>query len=260
MRSRLVVRIGCCCLLLALGGGAASSHAAVRKGAKGNGGAAPATQPALPAAVQKTVEEHYPRGAITGYEKENEDLRNLFFVDIKTDAGPVTLLASGRGQYLGTVSEHPDDDPDNVYLDPASAPKAVQDAILNYFAPTTPDSKPADAVTLDCLFMEVEDAKFIFCAEKTTNNITKWISFSLQGDLTEEETEVPLADLPDLIKDAVKQAHPRARLDTASIVKSDGKTCYTVSIKTPAKNLILTLAPDGTLQKTEDDDSPTTKP
>jgi hypothetical protein len=261
MRTHMVVRVGCCFLLLATGWEAGGAYGA-RKGAKGGGAnaAVPATQPALPAPVQKTVTDHFPNGTVVGYERENEDLRNLFFVDIKNDGKTVTLLASGRGQYLGVVSEEPGDDDDNVYLDAANAPPAVQQAIWKYFAPTTKSDKPAEPVTLDCLFMEVEKAQFIFCAEKTTGNITKWISFSLTGELKEEETELPLADLPAPVKEGVMAAHPQATLDSASIVKSEGKTYYTVSIATPTQKLILTVGKDGTVQNTENDDSTATKP
>jgi len=222
--------------------------------------AAPATEPSpspvqLPDAVRATVTQHLPDGKITGFEHHVEDRRHLFFVDVKRANGDdVTLLASGRGQYLGLVEE--DEDEDDVFIEQATAPAAVKAAVAKYFG------KPE----VDCLFMEVDGERFIYCAEQTTGKKTRWASFTLQGGLTEEEEEVAVADLPAAVKDAVAKAHPTGKIESASLVKprEPEKPHYSMDVIERGKTWTLTATPEGRIDSNEaaDEDiaGSTTKP
>jgi len=201
---------------------------------------------ALPEAVRASVTKHLPDGKIVSFEHHVEDRRHLYFVDVKRATGDaVTLLASGRGQYLGLVEEDEDgDDSGDVFIDLDTAPGGVKDAVAKYFGNAEVDS----------LFMEVEAERFIYCAEQTTGNTTRWASFALQGALVSEETEVPLDQLPAAVKDAVTKAHPVAKMDSASLVKEKepAKTYYVVDIaNSKGVKLELTVATEGTIQSSD---------
>jgi hypothetical protein len=204
--------------------------------------------------VRATVTQHLPDGRITGFEHQVEDRRHLFFVDVKrADGGEVTLLSSGRGQYLGLVEE--DEEEDDVFIEQATAPPAVKAAVAKYFG------KPE----VDSLFMEVDGERFIYCAEQTVDKRTRWASFTLQGALTEEEEEVPPTDLPAAVKDAVTKAHPAGKIDSASLVKprEPEKPHYAIELIERGRNWTLTVSGDGRIDSTEADEDATgstTKP
>jgi hypothetical protein len=251
MRTRLAVPLTALCILAALGAG--------RKGPKAEKpDPSQANDQPLPAPVQATVDQHLPGSKVTGYEHEADQGRQLFFVDVTTDAGKsVTLLASGRGQYLGQVIENDQDDND-VFIDLATAPDPVRKAIAKQFK--ADDAEKAD---LDNLFMEVEESRFMFIAEHSKDDITTWATFALNGALVSLETEVPLKDLPAAVKDAISMGRPAAKLTSATTTddKEKKKTFFTVDVTDGPSKLQITLSPDGKIDTTEPaEDEPATKP
>jgi len=242
MRSRSVVIALVVCLAAGLGAG--------KKAGKGD----KADQP-LPDAVQATVTAHFPQEPVTGYEHQVDEGRQLYFVDVSTDGGKtVTMMASGRGQYLGQMIDNDDDS--DLFIDLATAPDAVKQGIVKYF--NVPDVSKVD---LDNLFMEVEQSRFMFVAEQTKDNVGKWVTFTLTGVVVSVETEMALKDLPAAVKEGIGKANPGAKIDSANIVddKEKKKTYYAVDILNGATKLTLTVTPEGVVESSEpaDDDATT---
>ena len=225
----------------------------------------PATEPAeqLPDNVKASVALHGPRGTIVGFEHHVDGRRHLYYVDIKlTDgSGTAVLLASGRGQYLGMVEDAGGDDSGDLFIQPETAPPAVKEAVAKYFGKTP----------IDCMFMEVEEDRFIYVVERSNgdgpNDRTRWASFALHGELMEEENEVMLAELPAAVKDAVTKTHAAAKMVSASLVKEKGppeKTYYSIEIARPrGGKLELSVTPDGQIfrsERTDEAESATSKP
>jgi hypothetical protein len=224
--------------------------------------AAATTEPVeqLPDNVKASVALHGPRGSIVGFEHHVDGRRHLYYVDIKlTDGtGTAVLLASGRGQYLGMVEEANDDKSDDLFIEPETAPQAVKEAVAKYFGKTP----------IDCMFMEVEEDRFIYVVEQSNgdgpDDRTRWASFALHGELMEEESEVMLADVPAAVKEAVTKAHPNAKMVSASLVKEKGppadKTYYSIEISRARGKMELSVTPDGQIfrsERTDEADSAT---
>jgi len=233
-----------CCLLMVL----VSSVSAAPPGEKQKGQApAAADQGPLPGPVQATVNRRFPDAKVLGFEHQVEDQRHLYFVDLEVNKKEITMLASGRGQYLGVVEEDNADDSGDVFIEFDSAPQPVKNAIEKHF-----DKEP-----IDSLFMEVDEEKFFYCAEKTKAGVTRWLSFTPQGILTEDETEVSLKDLPAEVTAGIRKSRPRATLQSASLVKASGpppETHYSVDIVDGKEELTLTVTPGGEVQSAEPSD------
>ena len=251
MRTRSALPLLALCVVVSLGAG---------KKAK-NGGEKPeqqqTTDQPLPAPVQSTVDQHLPGSTVTGYEHEVDGGRQLYFVDITTsDSKTVTMLISGRGQYLGQVIENSEDDGD-VFIDTATAPDALKKAVAKYYK--VDDISKAE---LDNLFMEVEESRFIFVTERTKKNITEWVSFGVNGALVSVETETDLKDVPSVVKDAVTKAHPNGKLTGAAMTdeKEKKKKYYTVEVTDGAAKLEVSVSPDGQIEATEPAEGDSTKP
>ena len=251
MPTRSAIPVLAMCVVVSLGAG---------KKAKNGGGEKAdqqqTTDQPLPAAVQSTVDQQLPGCTVTGYEHETDDRRQLYFVDITTsDSKTVTMLISGRGQYLGQVIENNDDD--DVFIDTATAPDALKKGIAKYYK--VDDISKAD---LDNLFMEVEESRFIFVTERTKKNITEWVSFTVNGNLVSVETETDLKDVPAAVKDAVTRAHPNGKLTSAALTDEKEKKTkyYTVEVTDGAAKLEVTVSLDGQIQATEPADDDSTKP
>lgn len=209
----------------------------------------------LPDAVQATTAKHFPDAKITGFEHEIEGRRQLYFVDLDNGGAAITMLASGRGQFLGVVHEEKDDASGDVLLDLSKAPAAVKEGIEKHFG-----NEP-----IETLFMEVDDDRFIYCAEQNKAGISKWTSFSLTGVLEEEETEIAVKDLPEAARSAIAKAHANAKILSASLVdarKPTPGTHYSVDIISGKDKLTLAVSADGQITASEptDDDNSTTKP
>jgi hypothetical protein len=251
MRMRSALPVLALCALVSLG---------AKKGAK-NGGGDKSDQPQQtdqppPAPVQTTVDQHFPGSTVTGYEHDTEGGRQLYFVDLTTsDNKKVTMLVSGRGQYLGQVVENNDDE--DVFIDAATAPDPVKAAVAKYYK--VDDIAKAD---LDNLFMEVDESRFIFVAERTQKNVTEWVSFGLAGTLVSVEMETDLKDVPSAVKDAVAKAHPNGKLTGAAMTdeKEKKKKFYTVEVTDGASKLEVSVSPDGQIEATEPAEDDSTKP
>src|ERR1700744_911647 len=147
MRMRSPLPVLALCVVVSLGPGKKAKNAGGEKSDHQQ-----TTDQPLPAPVQATVDQQLPGSTVTGYEHETDDKRQLFFVDITTsDNKTVTMLISGRGQYLGQVIENNDDD--DVFIDAATAPDSLKKGIAKYYK--VDDISKAD---LDNLFMEVEES------------------------------------------------------------------------------------------------------
>ena len=249
MRTRYAVPALVFCTIAALGAGSRAP-----RGNKPD--PQPSDQP-LPAPVQATVDKHLPGSKVTGYEHEVDEGRHLYFVDVTTAAGKsVTLLSSGRGQYLGQVVENEQDD--DVFIDLATAPDAVREGIAKYYK-----TKTAEAAEIDNLFMEVEQSRFMFIVEKTKEKVSSWVTFTLGGVVVSVETEMDLKDLPQAVKDAVAKARPAAKTISAAITDEREKktTFYTVEVTDGPSKLEMTVTPEGKVESTEPaEEDPPTKP
>ncbi len=246
MRTRFALpAVGCCLLMSALVGAKPPKEA--------GGPPAAATQPPLPEAVQKTVAEHFPTGTIEDYEHHVEDTRHLYFVDIKTGGETVTLLASGRGQYLGMVSEEPGDEETDVFIDVKTAPKGVKDGIGKYFSPEDVTKEPA----IDSLYMEVEEARFMFVAEQTTNGVSKWVTFSIGGNVVSVEQEVAIKNLPRAVAAVMKWS-----ITSASFVEDKEKksTTYVLEVEKDGAKREVTVTPEGKVVSDDPAEEDTTRP
>lgn len=227
------------------------------KGGKAPKPAAPANTPpaqteeSLPANIKTAIEKLMPSATIVSYEHQMEDTRHLYFVDVQNAGTSITLLYSGRAQYLGQVSDDGEED-DDVYIDKDTAPQAVKDGISKYFA----------GAPIDFLFMEVDKEKFIFCAEQTpAGKKTRWANFNLAGTVVSEESEMDLKDVPAVVKTAIAAARPAGKIDSVNMLKQDGVTSYVADVVEGKATFEVTSSADGKITGNEPaDDTPATKP
>jgi hypothetical protein len=251
--------LGLCLLMLAVSPALAAREG--RGGARGGQAAEKAHKTApekaaadkLPQNLKDLVAKQIPGSKVLDFEEQTEETRHLFFIDVQNGDKKETLLCSGRAQYLGILdpADDPNDDDDATYLDPATAPDAVRVALSKHLGKTPVAS----------LSFEVDKERFFYIAEYEQAGKTHFATFTLQGDLTEEETDLPVADLPAAVRASVLAAHPHATLDSASTLQIKKATTYAVDITDDQKHLELILAPDGAIHSTDTlDDEPDTRP
>jgi hypothetical protein len=195
----------------------------------------------LPANVRAMVEKQLPGGTITGAEEETDDGRNLYYVAVETGGKKVTLLGSGRAQYLGIVDAEDDPNDDATYLEVETAPEAVRAAI----------KKQLGELKVESLGFEVEKERFFYVAEYEKEGKTHFATFTLQGDLTEEETDIALADVPAAVKAGVAKARPGGTIDSASEVVAKKKKSYAVEVRDSGKVWEVVVSEAGVVESSE---------
>ncbi|HVX86627.1 MAG TPA: hypothetical protein VH253_17730 [Phycisphaerae bacterium] len=233
------------------GGGGA--RAVARGEARGGKAGAPAeSQETLPANVQALVEKQVPGGTIVSAEEQVDEGRHLYFVKVQTEGAGgkmVTVLASGRAQYLGILDASDDDDlnDDATYLEVDTAPAAVRSAI----------SKAVGDAKVNALSFEVDGERFFYIAEFDKEGKTHFDTFTLQGELTEEETDIAVTDLPAAVKAGVSKARPAAKIDSASEVVAKKQKSYAVDVTDGGKKFELMVSEAGAVASSESlDDDP----
>lgn len=258
------LQVGMLCAVLAGAGGGAFGANGARSGRGGGraaargekAGAQQEAQETLPANVEAMIEKQVPGGTITGAEEQVDSGRHLYFVKVQTAgaAGKTeTVLASGRAQYLGIVDAS-DDDPndDSTYLEVETAPAAVRAAI----------TKALGDAKVNALSFEVDGERFFYIAEFEKDGKTHFDTFTLQGDMTEEETDMAVADLPATVKAAVTKARPNTTIDSASEVVARKQRSYAVDVTDGGKKFELMVSAAGAVTGTDpldDDGAPAKK-
>jgi hypothetical protein len=74
------------------------------------------------------------------------------------------------------------------------------------------------------------------------------VTLTEEGELVEIETEIPLRDVPDVVRDAIKARWPRFKMSAAFEIRKDGKvTGYDLEGKRPADKheIGLSVSADG---------------
>lgn len=232
-----------CGVVLTLGGAALGANAkAEAQAQKAEAKAEKAAEKnELPGNVREMVMKQLPGGTITGVEEENDDTRHLYYVAVETAGKKVTLLGSGRAQYLGIVDPEDDPNDDVTYLEVETAPEAVRGAIKKQLGETKVES----------LSFEVEKERFFYVAEYEKEGKTHFATFTLQGELTEEETDIALADVPAAVKAGVTKAKPGGKLESASEVVAKKAKTYAVEVRDGQRLFELVVSEAGVVQSSE---------
>jgi ATP-dependent protease HslVU (ClpYQ) ATPase subunit len=96
---------------------------------------------------------------------------------------------------------------------------------------------------------------FFYVAEYEKEGKTHFATFTLQGELTEEETDIAVADLPAAVKAGVAKAKPGATIDSASEVVEKGEAkqvkTYAVEVTQARKTFELVVGEGGKVLSSE---------
>ncbi len=125
----------------------------------------------------------------------------------------------------------------------------VPQPVLDAFAKARPNAKVKE------FEKDTKDGKIVFVIEFKENGIESEYVFSPDGTLLGSGEGIKPAELPPSVAEAIKKAHPQAKIKEAKRkLLSDGTVShFEVEIKEGRKEFELEIDPSGNILKTESD-------
>ena len=153
------------------------------------------------------------------------------------------LLTFALATFFAMFSLHAD--ADSKELKQSQVPQPVLDA----FAKARPNAKVKE------FEQETWDGKIVFAIEFKENGIESEYVFSPDGTLLASGEEIKPTELPQAVVEAVKQAHPQARIKEAKrkLLPDGTVSRFEVEVKEGHKEFELEIDPSGNILKTESD-------
>jgi uncharacterized membrane protein YkoI len=107
-------------------------------------------------------------------------------------------------------------------------------------------AEQSKGATIKGFSTEVEDGKKIYEVELTVNGHGKDVSMDTQGNVIEVEEEVPIASLPQAVKEGLTKAAGKGTITKVESLTKKGKlVAYEAVVKTGTKSSEIQVGPDG---------------
>ncbi len=175
----------------------------------------------LPPAAQKTVHAHLGKGHLTGIEKNVEQGKVTYDVEMKKGNRDRNFTVNDEGELLDV----------QVFL--GETPPPVQAAIRKYVGTSH----------LENITKQLDDKDISFAVEITQAGQNRTFTVNKNGQLLKRQ--VFLAEMPMPVQAAVAKESAGRKLGDLSQTFDDGKTDYEVEINPDGKPFTVTIAPDG---------------
>jgi len=178
-----------------------------------------------PAAVQKTLKRAAAGAAIGDVEKETEDGKTAYEVEVTIDGKVYEVRVAEDGTLLGKNLKT--DEEDEVAIKFSEAPAAVQKTL----------EREANGASIETVTKEAEDGQTIYEAEVKIDGKTYEIEVAENGILQEkklkedDETEVKFSDCPAAVQKALKREANGAKIDKIERETRYGKPVYEIDVK-----------------------------
>jgi hypothetical protein len=192
-----------------------------------------------PPAVQKTLRREAAGVTIGEIEKETEDGKTTYEVDVTIDGKPYEIQIAGDGTLIEKNLKTDDD----VKIKVSDAPAAVQKTL----------KREASGAQIETVKREEEDNKTIYAAEVTIDGKIYEIEVAEDGTLQEktlkedDEVEVEFSDCPTAVQKTLKREANGAKISKVERQTAHGKPVFEIDVKIDGRNYEIIVAEDGLL-------------